>query len=181
MLHRRNGKVARLPRDVREQVNQMLDDGSPYQPIIDWLDANGHPGFLVDHISNWKDGGFQDWLAHQDQLSDSQVLRELTLDFARENEGSKTQEAAIHVAAALLYRTFLKFDPAKLGERLNLEPEHVTTLLNSFTRLNRRSTELDMIREYNRQQQDRRTQESSPAKGASDDTINHFRQKLDSM
>src|SRR5437660_1304840 len=33
--HRGNGKIARLPKILRDQVNHMLDDGVPYKAIIE--------------------------------------------------------------------------------------------------------------------------------------------------
>src|SRR6266700_5861447 len=58
---RRNGKVARLPSPLREQINQMLDDGVPYKAIIQKL---GEPGKHLneDNLSNWRLGGYQDYL-----------------------------------------------------------------------------------------------------------------------
>ena len=36
-----NGKIARLPRTVREQLNRRLDDGEAAGPLLTWL--NGLP------------------------------------------------------------------------------------------------------------------------------------------
>ncbi len=35
----RTGKIARLPRDLREQVNRRLQDGEPAEPLLAWLNA----------------------------------------------------------------------------------------------------------------------------------------------
>jgi hypothetical protein len=37
----RNGKIARLPQEIREQVNRRLEDGEPGKQIAEWL--NGLP------------------------------------------------------------------------------------------------------------------------------------------
>src|SRR6266480_3230521 len=61
---RRNGKVARLPQALRDQINHMLDDGVPYKTIIERLsDAGKH--LNEDNISNWRLGGYQDYLKAQ--------------------------------------------------------------------------------------------------------------------
>jgi hypothetical protein len=163
MSRRRTGNIAQLPRTIRDQVNRMLDDGCRFKAIIAWLDQNGHPGINVKHLTRWRAGGFQDFLNLNQQLSEMEKLRELSYEIATANDGSKTQEAAIHLAAACLCRVLLKFDPAKLANDLEIKPAHFTTMLNSFTRLNRRSNELDMIKEYLKQQEDRR-QEAEQAK-----------------
>ena len=146
MSHRRNGKVARLPKSAREQVNLLLDDGKTYAQIIEWLAANGFPGFNAENIRQWKNGGFQDWLKHHDELSESEKLRQMAIDVATRHDGGKTQEAALHIGASLVFQTFLKFDSRKLSRRLDRKPEHITTLLNSFARLSRRSEELGLIK-----------------------------------
>ena len=163
MSHRRNGKIARLPKAVREQVNLMLDDGKTYSQIIQWLAANGSPGFSPENIRQWKNGGFQDWLSHQEELSESEKLRQMAMDVATRHNGGKTQEAALHIGASLVFQTFLKFDPNKLCRRLNRKPEQMTTLINSFTRLSRRSEELGLINKSIRQEHERSGEEPAPA------------------
>src|SRR6266446_10927332 len=55
--HKRNGKVAQLPKALRHKINTMLDDGHSYPNIILALGEDGK-GLKPDHISNWKDGGY---------------------------------------------------------------------------------------------------------------------------
>jgi hypothetical protein len=72
----RNGKIARLPMHIREQLNRRLQDGELGTRLVDWL--NGLPEvreILKDqfggrpvsgqNLSEWKQGGYQDWLRHQ--------------------------------------------------------------------------------------------------------------------
>ena len=35
----RRGKIARLPRPIREALNQRLDNGEPAAPLLAWLNA----------------------------------------------------------------------------------------------------------------------------------------------
>src|SRR6266545_5743418 len=58
---RRNGKVARLPANLRDQINRMLDDGLPYKLIIEKLGPAGQH-LNEDNLSNWRLGGYQDSL-----------------------------------------------------------------------------------------------------------------------
>ena len=59
----------------------------------------------------------------------------------------------MHIGATLIFKTLVEFDPHMLSERLKVKPEHFTSMINSFTRLNCRSNERDMIKEYLRQQE----------------------------
>lgn len=72
----RNGKIARLPKDIREELNRRLEDGEAGVRLIEWL--NGLPevvkvlaeefeGVPINdvNLSQWKNGGFLDWQARQ--------------------------------------------------------------------------------------------------------------------
>ena len=81
----RKGKIARLPSDVRHQLNSRLDDGEPGKDLVVWLnsleqvrqilarDFGGRP-VSEQNLSEWKQGGFLDW---QQQMESSARLREL--------------------------------------------------------------------------------------------------------
>jgi hypothetical protein len=68
----RNGKIARLPQPIREQLNQRLLDKEPYARLLQWLNAlpevhavmaglfGGRP-INQQNLSEWKLGGFQEW------------------------------------------------------------------------------------------------------------------------
>jgi hypothetical protein len=76
----RNGKIARLPKEIREQLNRRLENGETGKELAAWL--NGLPevkrimvqrfgGHLVNeqNMSQWKQGGYQDWLWQQEDRS----------------------------------------------------------------------------------------------------------------
>ena len=145
-----------MPREVRDEVNRMLDDGKPYEKIIEWLAANGHPGVDRHEVGEWKQGGYQDWVEAQVELARQEKVHELSYKIATANEGNKTQEAAIQIAANFLFQVFRKFDPEKLMKELDLKPTQIPTVLNAFTRLNRRATQLDLIKELRKQREEER-------------------------
>lgn len=76
--HWRKGKIARLPSDLRDQLNRRLQDGAPSKPLAAWLnslpkvravlkaDFAGQP-INEMNLSNWRHGGFRDWLQLQEQ------------------------------------------------------------------------------------------------------------------
>ncbi len=72
---RRNGKVARLPKATRDMLNRMLDDGLPARVIIDELGEAG-AGLNPQNISNWVQGGYQDYLKHQDAIAQAKTQME---------------------------------------------------------------------------------------------------------
>jgi hypothetical protein len=73
----RNGKIARLPLFIRNQLNQRLSEGESGVKLVEWLndeamldlqkDAEGHRIPITEqNLSEWRSGGYQDWLRHEE-------------------------------------------------------------------------------------------------------------------
>ena len=71
------GKISRLPREIREQLNRKLDDGGPGNRLVDWLNevpavqallAAEFDGAAINeqNLTNWKQGGFREWRMEQE-------------------------------------------------------------------------------------------------------------------
>src|SRR5258708_1889402 len=60
----RTGKVARLSKELRQRINEMLDDGLTYLEIIKNLGDNAKD-LNEDIMYRWKRGGYQDYLREQ--------------------------------------------------------------------------------------------------------------------
>ena len=68
----RTGKIARLPRHIRDELNRRLDDGEKGVRLIEWLnelpevkqvlarDFEGRP-IAKCNLTEWKNGGYLDW------------------------------------------------------------------------------------------------------------------------
>jgi hypothetical protein len=81
----RTGKIARLPHPIRHQLNLRLQDNLPAKSILPWLNNlpevktllaaqfNSRP-ITPQNLSEWKKGGFRDWLTRQDALQFVQNL-----------------------------------------------------------------------------------------------------------
>ena len=68
----RNGKIARLPNAIRQELNQRLFNGEEGKQLVEWL--NGLPGVQAvlqakfegkpiteTNLSHWKSGGYPAW------------------------------------------------------------------------------------------------------------------------
>lgn len=73
----RTGKIARLPRRLREELNHRLDDGEQGATLVAWLNAHEAVRRVLDrdfggrpiteqNLSDWRQGGFIEWQKHQD-------------------------------------------------------------------------------------------------------------------
>jgi|GEM_PF-1441514 hypothetical protein len=74
----RNGKIARLPKAIRDRLNQQILDGVPGKDLVHWLNCMREVqeillkhfnvgGITEQNLSEWKQGGYQDWLKHQER------------------------------------------------------------------------------------------------------------------
>jgi hypothetical protein len=66
---RRHSKIARLPAELRERLNVMLNDGASYTSISASFRQLGHQ-LNSANLSRWHARGFQDWLREQTWLED---------------------------------------------------------------------------------------------------------------
>lgn len=83
----RIGKIARLPKAIREQLNQRLADGESGETLLRWLhtlpevlkvlvrEFEGRP-ILKQNLSEWRQGGFREWEARQERLAHLRLLTE---------------------------------------------------------------------------------------------------------
>jgi hypothetical protein len=85
----RNGKIARLPHNIREDLNLRLENNEEGQPLLDWLNAlpqtrevldksfNGVP-ISKQNLSEWRQGGYREWVIRNDLSSHVNLLAENT-------------------------------------------------------------------------------------------------------
>jgi hypothetical protein len=87
----RTGKIARLPSSIRELLNRRLRNGEQGVKVMKWLNGlpkvqevlaeefGGRP-ISEQNISEWKLGGFEDWLRHQETRSWVRALADESAD-----------------------------------------------------------------------------------------------------
>ena len=143
----RTGKIARAPYEVRTHVNAMLRDGNTSKAVVNFLAGAGIAGVNEQNVTNWRDGGYQDWLKEQSRLNDMQAKREFAMEIVRQNEGSKLQEATLHLAASQLYETLTEFDIGSLKELLAEKPENYALIVNALAKLSKGSLEIERYKD----------------------------------
>src|SRR6266446_3873145 len=97
----RNGKIARLPLAVRQELNRRLDEGEQGKELVAWL--NGLPEVQAilaaefggkpireQNLSEWKQGGYRDWLAKREALEVAERLGEDATEWNAEGRGTLT-------------------------------------------------------------------------------------------
>src|SRR5258708_6953794 len=117
----RNGKIARLPKEVRDQLNLRLQDGEPGQQLVQWLNEltdvkwmlarhfGGRP-INEQNLTEWKQGGNQDWLRDQETCERVQRLADRAQDRDKAADGALVSDRLASVLAAELADAIQKLD-----------------------------------------------------------------------
>jgi len=134
IINRRTGTVARLPKPVRDEINQLLDDGLSYPQLIRQLGASGKP-LDPDHIRRWKSGGYQDYLREQRLLQQCRLRQELALDLVREKQRVSGFQATQQLASAQICGVVADVGAEILREALIANPLNYFRMLNAFSRI----------------------------------------------
>ena len=111
IMNARNGKIARLPRSVREELNERLEQSEQSPQLLSWLNAlpevkkilqNDFAGLPISpqNLSQWRQGGFQEWLARRDLCEDALEVRRLAEEMDDEDSPSVLADDVAQVLAA---------------------------------------------------------------------------------
>ena len=153
-MNKRNGKVARLPKDIREIINRMLDDGAQYQSIIRELDKHRHrwpdgvKEFTDGNLSEWHQGGYQDWVREQEIQADLQARREYAEALDPATPKADVADMVEKIGALRLYHLLASIERGQLESTATEDPATYTRLVNAFARLSRGSTDLNAYRDH---------------------------------
>src|SRR5580698_10142731 len=106
----RNGKIARLPREIRDELNTRLAEGEPGGPLLEWL--NGLPAVKAvvernfgnnpitkQNLSEWRAGGFVEWEARQEMLAQAREMAADAKEFNKATAGKLTDHLATSLSA----------------------------------------------------------------------------------
>jgi hypothetical protein len=140
----RIGKIARLPKAIRDRLNQQIRDGVPGTDLIVWLnDLKPVQEVLCRHfngreinennLTEWRQGGYKDWLAHQDRLDWTRCLSDEAEDIAADSGDLPFIERV-----GALFEVVL----GKFVEQLLATPEAQKTTAGDFQNLIQFSQEL---------------------------------------
>jgi hypothetical protein len=106
----RNEKIARLPRDIRNQLNRRLQYGEPGNCLVEWLNSlpearsarspkDGESPFSEQDLSEWKATGHCDWLAQQAALEQVRQLSADVAELKQAGDGALTDTLAQFLSA----------------------------------------------------------------------------------
>lgn len=113
----RQGKIARLPAPVREELNRRLRSGTLGTQILPWLNAQPevravleeyfqNKDISAENLSAWRTGGFAEWEEKQDQhyqrIERTRELAAMSMKLAEAGGGNLTDGASAIIAGEIL-------------------------------------------------------------------------------
>lgn len=74
----RKGKLACLPYEIREELNRRMRDGARGPALLAWLAQVAPQAGPVNaqNLSNWRLGGYRDWIAGQSRIDEIRTRTE---------------------------------------------------------------------------------------------------------
>lgn len=106
MSRTRQGKIARLPHHLRDEVNHRLHNGETGGTILAWL--NVHPDAVrvwdnhfegapatAQNLSEWRLGGYRDWQMNRQKVEDLKTLSSHAAELAKAGTGVESGTTAI--------------------------------------------------------------------------------------
>lgn len=154
----RTGKIARLPKNLRDAVNLALQDGASAQAVIQIIThakengATNGDGTEIEipndqNVTNWRDGGYADWLKENERLNDMRAKREFALRIVQDNEGGKIHEAGLNLAASQIFELLQDFDVSELKEKLSADPENYSKVVSALARISKEALGFEKYRQ----------------------------------
>ena len=107
------GKIGRLPQSIRDDLGRRIEDGQPGKELVKWLNGlsdvqevlkaqfGGRP-ITEQNISEWKQGGHQEWLRHEETRSLVSKLTEQSADLDEAADGQEISDRYAGLLAAKL-------------------------------------------------------------------------------
>jgi hypothetical protein len=149
--HAGQGKIARLPFALREELNQRLLDGQSGRKILGWLNARpeviailaeefGGLRITDQNLSEWRKTGHAKWRARRQRLDATRELAHTAVKLA-EAGGASLSEGAAALASGRVLELL-----ETLADQQQTDPEAFTGLVAALKTLRSEDNKSRMIR-----------------------------------
>jgi hypothetical protein len=142
---RRNGKVARLPAELRDKINRSIEDGVPYKKIIEQLGESGRH-LNEDNLSNWRLGGYEDYLKARLISDRARAQSEAAANVVRElgnKDPQLLQQVCQELSLLHYFDTLVKHGSDIAKDSLTKNPAKMITFINSACKMSNTSIMLE--------------------------------------
>ncbi len=145
----RTGKIARLPRLIRNELNQRLDNGQEGKKLVRWLnrlpevrevmaESFGGKPVTEQNLSDWRAGGFAEWVGRQEFLEQARELADDAEDLRSvAGKGQFSFSEHLSTVLAMRYAHVLKDWKGEASEELTKQLRLLHGLSHDVARLAR--------------------------------------------
>ncbi len=133
---RRNGKIAHLPKEQRDLINHLFDDGATYETVRDKL---AEQGILLNlqNLSDWYHGGYQDELQARERRVLLRESREHLLELAAKDDSPTLTFVGLQVAVTQLAQQLAELAPGSHKQSFQTNTDHYLRMLNTLARISK--------------------------------------------
>ena len=142
----RNGKIARLPREIRDELNRRMQNGEQGAPLLAWLNALPAVSALLardfggiaiskQNLCEWRAGGFAEWQTRQETLDQARELSADAKEIMAATDGRLTDHLA--TVLAVRYAALLQGWNGELTEDFRRELRTLHGMCQDFVELRR--------------------------------------------
>lgn len=107
------GKIGRLPKSIRDELGRRLQDGEQGKELVKWLNDSsdvqkilkeqfGGRAITEQNLSEWKQGGYEHWLRHEESRERVRWLAERAGDLDDAADGMEISDRLGSILAAEL-------------------------------------------------------------------------------
>jgi hypothetical protein len=132
---RRNGKVAHLPKEQRDFINRMFDDGATYSCVSQQLADQGF-SVNIPNLFAWYHGGYQDELRHRERRAELRETQERLLA-ARHNDAPALSLVGLQLAVTQLTQQLYEIAPGAHKESFQTDAHQYLRMLNTLARMSK--------------------------------------------
>jgi len=150
----RLGKIARLSREIREELNVRLQNGEVGRKLVEWL--NGLPAaqavlaenfggraISTQNLSEWKQGGYEDWVRHQENCAYAVMLTEMSDDQQGVAGETRLEDRLAAPMAMALARLLREAEEAPAGAE---QRRTILDVARQLSQLRRESHQAERVR-----------------------------------
>ncbi|WP_414664866.1 hypothetical protein [Horticoccus sp. 23ND18S-11] len=160
MAKARTGKIARLPLAIRNEVNRRLRENEPGPKIIGWLHTLPEVLKVLDdyfreepispqNLSEWRQGGFVEWLDRLEQVERTKELAAYGYELAKNNNGGAADGVAAITGGQFL-EIFESLNVDAQKALLQEKPLTYTELVGAFAKFESAQAKKEVVRQNRR-------------------------------
>jgi len=144
--YRPKGKIAWLPKPVRDRIHQLLLDGRSYPAILRELGPDGLH-LNVNNLWRYHQGPHRQWLREQHQLAQTRLRQESAMEILRDSDASQLNHAALQLGALHIFEALRDLAPGSLDKKLGGDSASFARLLNALSRASRETLAFQKYRD----------------------------------